>query len=295
MDLAFASSLQYPLTGNRSVGAKAKTFVSTPNAERNLSFRCLAREVAIQHRARVGALFGFPFQDQENVFEIENRKQHLLKAIQETQRGLVTTAHQRSSIEEALVSVESYDSGEGEPIDLNKLDGTWRLQYTSAPDVLILLEAAARLPFFQVGQIFQKFECQGQSDGGFVRNVVRWSIPNLLEEQEGATLLVSAKFSVISLRNIYLQFEEIAVQNINISEELQALVAPAILPRSFLSLLILQSIRAFKAQVPVRESGGRQSVGGLYYLSYLDGNMLLGRTVGGGSVFVFTRAQPLIG
>lgn len=38
----------------------------------------------------------------------------------------------------------------GEPIDLGKLNGTWRLQYTSAPDVLILLEAAARLPFFQV-------------------------------------------------------------------------------------------------------------------------------------------------
>ena len=38
----------------------------------------------------------------------------------------------------------------GLPIDLVKLDGTWRLQYTSAPDVLILLEAAARLPFFQV-------------------------------------------------------------------------------------------------------------------------------------------------
>lgn len=38
----------------------------------------------------------------------------------------------------------------GLPIDLVKLDGTWRLQYTSAPDVLILLEAASRLPFFQV-------------------------------------------------------------------------------------------------------------------------------------------------
>ena len=38
----------------------------------------------------------------------------------------------------------------GTPIDLVKLDGTWRLQYTSAPDVLVLLEAAARLPFFQV-------------------------------------------------------------------------------------------------------------------------------------------------
>ena len=38
----------------------------------------------------------------------------------------------------------------GLPIDLVKLDGTWHLQYTSAPDVLILFEAAARLPFFQV-------------------------------------------------------------------------------------------------------------------------------------------------
>lgn len=38
----------------------------------------------------------------------------------------------------------------GKPIDLVKLDGTWRLQYTTAPDVLVLLEAAARLPFFQV-------------------------------------------------------------------------------------------------------------------------------------------------
>jgi len=37
----------------------------------------------------------------------------------------------------------------------------------------------------------------------------------------------------------------------------------------------------------------RQSVGGLYYLSYLDDNMLLGRAVGGGGVFVFTRAQSL--
>lgn len=46
------------------------------------------------------------------------------------------------------VSVEGYNGGT--PIDLVKLDGTWRLQYTSAPDVLVLLEAAARLPFFQV-------------------------------------------------------------------------------------------------------------------------------------------------
>ncbi|KAB2056568.1 hypothetical protein ERO13_A11G103000v2 [Gossypium hirsutum] len=178
----------------------------------------------------------------------------------------------------------------GAPLDMAVLDGTWRLQYTSAPDVVVLLQAAARLPFFQVGQIFQKFECRDQLRGGVIRNVVRWSIPNLLE----ATLVVSAKFDIVSVRNIYLQFEEIQVQDINISELLQAVIAPALLPRSFLSLQILQFLRTFRAQVPVRNPGiGRRSVGGLYYLSYLDQNMLLGRAVGGGGVFVFTKAQPL--
>ncbi|KAG2725822.1 hypothetical protein I3760_01G084400 [Carya illinoinensis] len=276
MDLAFASSL-YPSNGKRAV-FEVKPFSS--KLRRKLSYQkispCLATVAAQTSQAYD--------------FVLENRKHDLLRAIQDTQRGLVTTADQRSSIEEALVSVEGCNMGS--PIDMVKLDGTWRLQYTSAPDVLVLFEAAARLPFFQVGQIFQKFECRDQSNGGIVRNVVRWSIPTLFEEQEGATLLVSAKFTTVSLRNIYLQFEEIAVQNINISEELQALIAPAILPRSFLSLQILQFIRAFRAQIPVRDPG-RQSVGGLYYLSYLDDNMLLGRAVGGGGVFLFTKAQPL--
>ncbi|KAI3469196.1 hypothetical protein Pfo_025859 [Paulownia fortunei] len=199
-----------------------------------------------------------PIATRESEIELENRKFELLRAVMDTQRGLTATPHQRSSIEEALVDVESFDAGK--PIDLGLLDGTWRLQYTSAPDVLILLQSAATLPFFEVDQIFQKFECRDQSGQGVVRNVVRWSIPRLLEEHEGATLLVSAKFSVVSIRNIYLEFEEIAIQNISISEELQALLAPAILPRSFLSLQILQFIRSFKAQVPVRSSQ-RRSVG----------------------------------
>ncbi|XP_030548033.1 probable plastid-lipid-associated protein 10, chloroplastic isoform X2 [Rhodamnia argentea] len=221
---------------------------------------------------------------------LENEKHNLLRAIQDTQRGLVTNAHQRSDIEEAMVNLECYCSGA--LIDLVKLDGTWRLQYTSARDVLILLESAATLPFFQVGQIFQKFDCLDQSNGGVVYNVVKWSIPTLLEEDNGVTLLVSAKFSVLSARNIYLQFEEVTLENINISGELQALIAPALLPRSFLSLQILQFIRAFKARIPLGNQD-RRSVGGLYYLSYLDNNMLLGRAVGGGGAFVFTRAQPL--
>ncbi|CAN1309598.1 Probable plastid-lipid-associated protein 10, chloroplastic, partial [Linum perenne] len=188
--------------------------------------------------------------------QIEEKKHELLRAVQETQRGLVTTPDQRSTI----VNLEGCNSGSR--IDLAVLDGTWRLQYTSARDVLVLFEAASRLPFF--------------------------------EEEEGATLLVSAKFDLISARNVYLQFEEISVQNIKISEQLQAVITPAILPRTFLSLQILQFIQQFKAQIPVTTPDpGRRSAGGLYYLSYLDKNMLLGRSIGGGGVFVFTKAQPL--
>uniref|UniRef100_A0A803PBD6 Plastid lipid-associated protein/fibrillin conserved domain-containing protein n=1 Tax=Cannabis sativa TaxID=3483 RepID=A0A803PBD6_CANSA len=285
MELAFAPPM-YLSTGKRTLGK-----VKPHNPMLSASQKSFPRRLS----TCLATLSSQPTQAVE--FEVENKKHDLLRAVQDTQRGLITTADQRSLIEEALVSVEGYNRGT--PIDLVKLDGTWRLQYTSASDVLILLEAAARLPFFQVGQIYQKFECRDQSRGGIIRNVVRWSIPNLLEEQEGATLLVSAKFDVVSVRNIYLQFEEITVQNIKISEELQSLIAPAILPRSFISLQILQFLRSFKAQFPVTNRAlsatepGRRSVGGLYYLSYLDSNMLLGRSVGGGGVFVFTKAQPL--
>ncbi|KAK2649892.1 hypothetical protein Ddye_017381 [Dipteronia dyeriana] len=279
MAVAFASSFCIA-TGKRST-CKRNPWIPflKLSAHSQMKFSCSAT-VTIDDRSQISE------------YELEIEKNNLLSIVQDTQRGLVTTADKRSIIEEALVNLEGYSRGES--IDLTKLDGTWRLQYTSAPDVVVLLEAAARLPFFQVGQIFQKFECQDQSDGGIVRNVVRWSIPSLLEDQEGATLVVSAKFNVVSIRNIYLQFEEVTVQNINISEELQALISPALLPRTFLSLQILQFIRTFKAQVPVTSpNAGRRSVGGLYYLSYLDRNMLLGRAVGGGGIFVFTKAQPL--
>lgn len=70
-------------------------------------------------------------------------------AAQDTQRGLAATADQRAAIEEALVGVECYSAHSA--VDFGELDGTWRLQYTSAPDVLVLFEAAARVPFLQVG------------------------------------------------------------------------------------------------------------------------------------------------
>ncbi|XP_075508192.1 putative plastid-lipid-associated protein 10, chloroplastic, partial [Primulina tabacum] len=173
----------------------------------------------------------------QSAIRLEDRKFELLRAVTDTKRGLIATTNQRSSIEEALIiDVESLDARK--LIDLRILDGTWRLQYTSAPHVLILLQSAATLPFFEVDQICQKFECGDESGHGTVRNVVKCSIPRLLE---------------------------IPIQNVNISEELQALIAPSILPRSILNL----------------------------QMYIYEGDQLAGFTTFGG-VFIFTRAQSLI-
>ncbi|XP_058212430.1 probable plastid-lipid-associated protein 10, chloroplastic isoform X3 [Rhododendron vialii] len=204
MELSFAS-LVHPQVTKRGFDGM-KTSALTPSGARKSStgkmFPCFA---TVATRLTSDGI-------KDNKLDLERRKRQLLTAIQDTQRGLMTSADQRSTIEEALVGLESYSAGT--PIELLDLDGTWRLEYTSAPDVLILLESSARLPFFQVGQIFQKFECKSQSNGGIVRNIVRWSIPNLLEDEDGATLLVSAKFSVVSWRSIYLQFEEVSLKHV---------------------------------------------------------------------------------
>lgn len=47
-------------------------------------------------------IFGLEFQADE--FVLEEKKHDLLRAVQDTQRGLVASADQRSCIEEALVS-----------------------------------------------------------------------------------------------------------------------------------------------------------------------------------------------
>ncbi|KAL4554539.1 hypothetical protein LXL04_039370 [Taraxacum kok-saghyz] len=62
------------------------------------------------------------------------------RRLKDTEREFVTTPNQRSEIEETLVDLESYGVG-NEAIDLEKLDRTWRLQYTSASDVLVLLDS----------------------------------------------------------------------------------------------------------------------------------------------------------
>ncbi|MCO5561706.1 hypothetical protein L7F22_015329 [Adiantum nelumboides] len=227
--------------------------------------------------------------------QLQDAKYNLLKAVQETDRGFNASTDQRAFVEESMVAVEAFNAGT--PLDLNNLDGTWLLQYTTASDVLSILQAA-RVPFLEVGQIFQKFECYGNLDEGLVRNVVRWSVPGVLQDADGATLTVTAKFFVASSRNIALEFEEAALGSIMMSEQLQGLIAPALLPRTSLNLEILQLIRGFTAKFPLRTRhtntlDRRAPLGLLYYISFVDSSMLIGRALGNGGIFIFSRTQPL--
>lgn len=236
-------------------------------------------------------------------------KKNLLNAVRLTKRGARTTAEQRAAVEEAQVAVEVL-GGATLADGLDLLDGLWELEYTTAPDVVGLLQAplAFPLPLLQVGSVYQRFICRGRGDGGTVQNVVRWSIAGLLEESKGITLTVTAGFELSSPRSISLRFEEAEIGDVRISSELESLLAPAVLPRSTFSMEILQSLRALKLTVPLRtpssltasstpspsstfSPSSPSSRGARYQLTYLDEDMLVGRALQPAGSFVFQRVQ----
>lgn len=66
-----------------------------------------------------------------------------------------------------LVDSSTHDcAASGDSVDLDMLPGLWRLQYTTAPDVLSLFQLE-RLPFspLRVGDIFQRYS-EAEKTGG---------------------------------------------------------------------------------------------------------------------------------
>ncbi|CAI5508187.1 unnamed protein product [Closterium sp. Naga37s-1] len=141
----------------------------------------------------------------------------------------------------------------------------------------------------QVGRIFQRYICAGRTDGGTVQNVVRWSLPGL-QDKEGASLIVTAEFDVRSGRAIQLQFERAAVGGVKINEQLQALLAPAALPRTQLSLDALQFFRSLELSVPLgfplrstTEVLSSSIPANRFMITFLDERILVGRAVATGA------------
>ncbi|GLC59561.1 hypothetical protein PLESTB_001500500 [Pleodorina starrii] len=259
-----------------------------------------SRPLVCQRRAgiaRAAAAAVTPAVDSASASNREQSKQALLDLVKFTNRGLGVRTFQRGLIEEAQVQVERF---QGEDLDYSKLAGKWKLLYTTASDVLPILEAEYWLspgPFGQfgiprpleVGNIYQRFT---SPEEGVVENIINFKTP-----ATSLTFTVGARYDVRSGKRIALVFENARVGELQISEAAEALIAPALLPRGSLQHMILLALREFQlkfnfrtaAQLASQAVTRRDNIAAGYLLSYLDEDMLIGRAIGLGGTFVFVR------
>eukprot|EP00798_Chlamydomonas_sp_ICE-L_P011599 gene11599-34303_t len=195
-------------------------------------------------------------------------KKELFDSIAGTGRGSLANSSERGIVEEAQISLESFCQA---GIDLDLLPGKWRLLYTTANDVLPVLASESVLkPLIgagpvQVGEIYQVFS---SVEEGEVENLIKLSTPFLLKERDGIT--------------------------VTISEGLESLIAPAMLPRGSIQQALLLGIKEFKFRLPISTPqqivaalGGPSQVSAGYLVTYLDEDMLIGRATGLGGTYLF--------
>ncbi|EFJ45050.1 hypothetical protein VOLCADRAFT_121241, partial [Volvox carteri f. nagariensis] len=238
-----------------------------------------------------------PVLDMPSITDRERAKQALLDLVKFTNRGLGVLTFQRGLIEEAQVRVESF---QGPELEYSKLPGKWKLIYTTASDVLPILEAEYWLspgPLsgfgiprpLEVGNIYQRFT---SPDEGVVENIINFKTP-----VTSLTFTVGARYDVRSGKRIALVFENARLGELKISEAAEALIAPALLPRGSLQHMILLALNEFQlkfqfrtaAQLASQAVTQRDNIAAGYLLSYLDEDMLIGRAIGLGGTFVFVR------
>eukprot|EP00879_Flechtneria_rotunda_P014136 GHRR01014768.1.p1 GENE.GHRR01014768.1~~GHRR01014768.1.p1 ORF type:complete len:294 (+),score=42.18 GHRR01014768.1:240-1121(+) len=227
-------------------------------------------------------------------------KQELLTWLAGTERGSNAAKQLRGQIEEAQVAVEALCPPE---LDYSLLEGKWLLRYTTAADVIPIvgLDSVSRqllLPLglptpVRVGNIYQRFS---SVERGIVENIIEFSLPLLLEEHKapGSVFTVQASYQACSGRRISLTFEQAQLSDVKPTPALEALLAPALLPRGFLNLQLLLGLRELKLVFPfrsVQQVAQGAGVGANYLLTYLDDDMLIGRATGTAGTFIFTRTS----
>jgi len=260
---------------------------------------------------------------------IAEAKRDLFRALDGTCRGAAATSGERRAVDDAQVALESLSGQSARDLDLDALAGRWRLAYTTAGDVLSVLRLARDVGVIEVGDIFQTFTADGR-----LQNEIRLSLPGILApavrgEPGGLALKVEARYERDERvdaaarettdasprrpsRSLRLTFEEAALSDLRVSDAVEALIAPALLPRGGLNHRILLALRELEVRFPLRGAleemlggggGGRAAEAGVadaprpgaavgtYRLSYLDEDVLVGRANELGGVFIFTRAS----
>jgi hypothetical protein len=139
-----------------------------------------------------------------------------------------------------------------------------------------------------------------------VENLIFASATPFLVPEAGAALRVRARYAVAGERSIRLAFQEASVGDVRISDTLETVLAPALLPRTAPQMWLLQALREFNITLPLPGAGraidarpedtadgllGAVANGGAYLLGYNDSDTLVGRALTGGGMFIFTRAS----
>lgn len=190
-------------------------------------------------------------------------KAALLEAIAGKNRGLLTTASDRQAILAAIAQLEERNPTPQPLASPEKLEGNWRLLYTTSQDLLRI----DQLPLFKLGQIYQYI----RAEAARIYNIAEiYGLPYL----EGL-VSVAAKFEPVSQQRVKVSFER-SIIGFQRLLDYQS-------PNYFIEQIETgKKFRAIDFSITNREQKGWLDI------TYLDDDLRIGRG-NEGSVFVLTK------
>lgn len=192
-------------------------------------------------------------------------KSTLLEAIAGKNRGLLATETDQQAIMAAIAQLEDRNPTPNPVTALDKLDGDWRLLYTTSRGLLRF----DQLPLLKLGQIYQ---CVRAATTQLYNIAELYGVPFL----EGL-VSVAARFEPLSERRVKVNFERSVIG-------LQRLVNYRS-PATFIQ--DMESGRKFPA---IDLNIGNREQRGWLDITYLDDDLRIGRG-NEGNVFVLTKVK----
>lgn len=190
-------------------------------------------------------------------------KAKLLEAIAGKNRGLLTTELDKQAILSVIAQLEDQNPNP-RPLQVpDKLDGNWRLLYTTSQDLLRI----DQLPLFKLGQIYQYIRAREAK----IYNIAEvYGVPYL----EGL-VSVAARFEAVSDRRVQVKFER-SILGLQRLIDYQS-------PSHFIEAIEAgQKFAAIDFNITNRDQQGWLDI------TYLDDDLRIGRG-NEGSVFVLTK------
>lgn len=208
--------------------------------------------------------------DSNNDNANSSAKEKILEVVNSMRSRRATDSQVRGEVEELMINLERQSVGVITPA---KLEGNWKLMYTTARDVTVLFQfeeilSASLKPFTEtlssalkrlnisetdnlsssqsspvlIGDIYQCFSSNA------VQNVINFSLPSIISGK----LIVNALYNVTRDRVISIQFKDVSIDRLELSELSEAIIAPAVLPRNNnVTMRVLQSIAELTISVPL--------------------------------------------